>query len=510
MRRTATILSALLFALPAWGQGSSGTGFAIAPGLVVTNHHVIRDCTSLAVVIPGQGRRAARLIAEDPAADLALIYALGLPGSIAPLRTTPARLGEPVFAFGFPLAGALSSAGNFTSGLVSALRGLGDKGGELQFSAPVQPGNSGGPLLDRSGLVIGVVQSKLDTIRAARVTGDIAQNVNFAVSGDVLLNFLEKSQANVQRQQPSVALDTTAVAEKAQAFSFQISCEGRSGSAAQTQQPPQPPTPNPAADGERALGLSPEGIRNVQLWLSALGHNPGPADGIIGATTRRAVQAYQRSKSIAETGFLSAELLSILRREGEAASTRSAPSSSPMTARRTFTYPDGSRYEGEHRDGKPHGRGIYTWASGARYEGDFQNDKLHGRGIYTSPNGIRYEGEFRDDRRNGRGIFAWANGDRYEGEFKDDKAHGRGIFTWANGDRYEGELRDGRRHGRGINTSSNGSRYEGEYQDGKAHGYGVFFDSQTGHTVQGLWSLGCLRLSDGSFARVGVLSSECR
>jgi polysaccharide deacetylase 2 family uncharacterized protein YibQ len=217
-----------LICFPSWAQRSSGTGFAIAPGLIVTNQHVVNGCSSLSVELPMGERRTARLIAVDPELDLALVYVLGLPGSIAAIRTTAARLGEQIYAFGFPLAGTLASAGNFTSGLVSALRGLGDKEGVLQFTAPVQPGNSGGALLDKSGLVIGVVRSKLDAIEAARVTGDIPQNVNFAVSGDILAKFLAKHDAPFQHQATGAFEDPTIIAERAQSFTFHVSC-GRSG-----------------------------------------------------------------------------------------------------------------------------------------------------------------------------------------------------------------------------------------------------------------------------------------
>ena len=314
------ILALLLGTSVASAQGSSGTGFAIAPGLVVTNHHVVAGCSALSIVLPGQERRTARLIAEDRDADLALVYALGLSGSVASLRATPARLGEQVYAFGFPLAGALSSSGNFTSGLVSALRGLGDRAGQLQFSAPIQPGNSGGALLDRSGLVIGVVQSKLDAVRAARVTGDIAQNVNFAVSGEVLARFLSSHQASVAQRQPGEALDTTIIAERAQDFSFRISCEAAARPAAP--QASQPSVPNDAADAERALALSPDAIRTIQLWLLALGHDPGTPDGVIGPSTRRALRGWQRAKGIAETGYLAPASLAALRQEGPSALSR--------------------------------------------------------------------------------------------------------------------------------------------------------------------------------------------
>jgi formylglycine-generating enzyme required for sulfatase activity len=341
MARLASLMLCLMLALsaglplPAAAQGSSGTGFAIAPGLLVTNHHVVKGCANLSVVLPGSAQRAARLIADDPESDLALVYVLGLPGSIATLRATPVRLGEQVYAFGFPLAGALASSGNFTSGLVSALRGLRDREGELQFTAPVQPGNSGGALLDRSGLVIGVVQGKLDAIRAARVTGDIPQNVNFAISGDVLARFLEKHQAGVRPQGPRDAQETVAIAEAAQGFSFRITCAAAARTAApQTPaappapQPQAPAIPNEAAEAERALGLSVEAVRNVQLWLMALGHAPGSVDGVIGPATRRALRSFQRAVGAPETGLLSAPVLAALRQRGEPALARATPGGS--------------------------------------------------------------------------------------------------------------------------------------------------------------------------------------
>ena len=112
---------------------------------------------------------------------------------------------------------------------------------------------------------------------------------------------------------------------------------------------------------------------------------------------------------------------------------------------RNFSFPDGARYRGHARDGKPHGRGVYSWANGDRYEGNFVNGKRTGRGVHTWANGDRYEGEFVNGKRTGRGVYTWANGDRYEGEFVNGKLHGRGVYTLANGDRYEGVFVDGKR-----------------------------------------------------------------
>ena len=221
-------IAALLFAPYAAAQVSSGTAFAVAPGLLVTNQHVVDGCASVEV-LASDGRRTGAVVDADARIDLALIRVTGLKGATARLRSPRnVRLGEAVMVFGFPLSGSLSSGGNFTSGLVSALRGFRDAAGEIQITAPVQPGNSGGPLMDASGLVIGVVQAKLDALRTARITGDIPQNVNFAISLEVLADFLAKNRVAFQDSSSSAPLDTARVAELAQSFTYYIECRGRS------------------------------------------------------------------------------------------------------------------------------------------------------------------------------------------------------------------------------------------------------------------------------------------
>jgi S1-C subfamily serine protease len=89
------------------------------------------------------------------------------------------RLGESIAVFGFPLHGLLATSGNFTLGNITAVAGIGDDTRMVQMSAPVQPGNSGGPLLDQTGNVIGTVVAKINAIKLARITNDLAENINF-------------------------------------------------------------------------------------------------------------------------------------------------------------------------------------------------------------------------------------------------------------------------------------------------------------------------------------------
>lgn len=174
---------------------SSGTGFVVAPGRVLTNHHVAEGCTSMRVRTATGAELTASIAATDPQRDLALLTVRGGdPGPVLTFRSGPEpRRGEGVVTYGFPLAGLLSSGPTLTTGEISALAGLRDNQRQFQISAPVQPGNSGGPLLDQGGHVVGVVVSKLNAQRIAQSTGDIPQNVNFAVKAAEAIDFLRRN-----------------------------------------------------------------------------------------------------------------------------------------------------------------------------------------------------------------------------------------------------------------------------------------------------------------------------
>ena len=105
---------------------------------------------------------------------------------------------------GFPFHGLLTSDFTVTTGIISSLAGLFNDARFLQISAPVQPGNSGGPLLDTSGNIVGVVAEKLNALRVAKATGDIPENINFAIKTGALRDFLDNSEFLIEPQKQRV------------------------------------------------------------------------------------------------------------------------------------------------------------------------------------------------------------------------------------------------------------------------------------------------------------------
>jgi len=138
-------------------QSASGTGFFVTPsGYAVTNHHVVENCQRVSLNIRGEEREAT-IIAKDEINDLALLRVSCVECSSVKFRPDRrSELGESIMVAGYPLKGLLASDLNVTDGTISALAGIGDDPRLLQVTAPVQLGNSGGPLLDAWGKVIGV------------------------------------------------------------------------------------------------------------------------------------------------------------------------------------------------------------------------------------------------------------------------------------------------------------------------------------------------------------------
>ena len=205
---------------PTLARASTGSGFRVsADGRILTNAHVVRGCAEVRVPPAGPATVAAR----DEAADLALIN--GPPGAAAAFRQgRGVRPGAPVVVVGYPLRGVLAAGPNVSTGSVAALAGIRGDRREIQVTAPVQPGNSGGPVLDAAGNAVGVVVSRLDALRIARATGRVPQNVNFAVSAAAARAFLDSESVPYETASSNRARAPEDVAAAAKTFTVLIEC----------------------------------------------------------------------------------------------------------------------------------------------------------------------------------------------------------------------------------------------------------------------------------------------
>ena len=204
---------------------STGSGFAVSrEGHVLTSHHVVEGCREVRVTPDS----AAKQLASDAQSDLSVLKVSRTFSNPATFREEQEiRLGDTVVVAGFPLHGFLASDLGITTGIVSALAGPGDDRRLIQITAPVQPGNSGGPLLDHSGNVVGVVVAKLDALKVAGLIGDIPQNVNFATSVRAARAFLDAHSIPYETAQTARGrdrLDPADVAAHAREFTLLIEC----------------------------------------------------------------------------------------------------------------------------------------------------------------------------------------------------------------------------------------------------------------------------------------------
>ena len=174
---------------------ASGTGFFITDdGFLMTNAHVVKGGTKLRLVTDA-GIIAAKVVKVDSANDLALLKAEGrfAPLPVAASRTV--RLGITVATVGFPNIGLQGFAPKLAKGEIAALSGAQDDARYFQISVPIQPGNSGGALVDERGNVVGIVSAKLSAKAALDTSGALPENVNYAVKSSFLLGFLESLPA---------------------------------------------------------------------------------------------------------------------------------------------------------------------------------------------------------------------------------------------------------------------------------------------------------------------------
>lgn len=180
---------------------ASGTGFYVSrDGHLITNQHVIDGCKSIRVHSGGKMLDTIK-IADDKTNDLALLKTSETPQSVFSLSNESPYPTQEILVAGFPFGDRLSSTLKFTQGIVSSVAGLANNYSQIQIDAALQPGNSGGPIVDELGNVVGVAVAKISMKKILKDYGVIPENTNFGVKVSAVKNLLEGNE--VQTDAPN-------------------------------------------------------------------------------------------------------------------------------------------------------------------------------------------------------------------------------------------------------------------------------------------------------------------
>ena len=174
--------------------GSQGTCFlASGSGEVVTSHHVIAGASKIAVFFLDGTSYEAKTSKLSASTDIAILELQELKkGGLSFAETGSIKVGEEVFTIGFPTVDLLGNEPKFTDGSISSLSGIKGEASYLQISVPIQPGNSGGPLVRDNGEVLGMIAATAAVCSFYSQTGSLPQNVNWAVKSEYIKLLLEK------------------------------------------------------------------------------------------------------------------------------------------------------------------------------------------------------------------------------------------------------------------------------------------------------------------------------
>ncbi|MEI8289080.1 MAG: serine protease, partial [Verrucomicrobiota bacterium] len=169
----------------------SGTGFFITDdGYLITNHHLVKNAGKV-FLVTSAGTIAAEVVKVDVVTDLALLKATGQFIALPIADSRNVKLGSPVMTVGYPMPPVMGYSPKFAKGDIAALADGADNPLRFQISVPIQPGNSGGALLDECGNVVGVVNAKINVEAAFDSSGQLPENVNYAIKSQCVLSFLE-------------------------------------------------------------------------------------------------------------------------------------------------------------------------------------------------------------------------------------------------------------------------------------------------------------------------------
>lgn len=170
---------------------SAGSGFFVTTtGYFVTNQHVVDGAKKIEIKV-GDQTYVADVVRADETRDLAVLKVEGEFDALYVRGSRGLKVAEQVSTVGFPNSGVQGVAPKYTLGAIAALSGMKDDPGSLQISVPIQKGNSGGPLVDSHGNVVGVIVAMVNKMTVLKESDYIPENVNYAIKGSVLLDVLE-------------------------------------------------------------------------------------------------------------------------------------------------------------------------------------------------------------------------------------------------------------------------------------------------------------------------------
>ena len=198
----------------------TGTGFFVNQSAVVTNYHVVKECKNIEIV-KGDQRFDAHVLIGDSRNDLAVLKTKKANNDFLHFRADRGiRIGEQIIVLGYPFGKLLGTGVKLTTGNISALTGLVDDVTSIQITAPVQPGNSGGPLLDSSGNLVGIVVARLEK----DLSGNVAQNVNIAIKSNVLKMLLSTNGIDYSMSASKDKKEVADIADDAKESVVQVIC----------------------------------------------------------------------------------------------------------------------------------------------------------------------------------------------------------------------------------------------------------------------------------------------
>jgi S1-C subfamily serine protease len=204
---------------------ATGTGFFVAKGIVLTNFHVAGSCKALTIGNNSEGEELpASLSASDMSDDLAILSAADPSSRPAPFALDMSReTGSGLAIVGYPEHGLVVLQAELDE-VVASPDDLASARPYFPFAGPVRRGNSGSPVLDARGAVLGIVRAKIDTPAFYRATGEVVDRIGYAISTPTILSFLRANHVSVNLAPQAINLSPDELLDRAHRFVRQIGC----------------------------------------------------------------------------------------------------------------------------------------------------------------------------------------------------------------------------------------------------------------------------------------------